>query len=78
VEVISIRVPSEIKKKMREMKHINWSELIRQYIIEIIEREESRNLARALLLNEKNVIIPDKGFNSTEEIRKWREKVRWR
>ncbi|MEQ9715510.1 MAG: hypothetical protein ACTSSP_02985 [Candidatus Asgardarchaeia archaeon] len=41
---------------MKKFKHVNWSKAIREKIEEIIEKEESRNLAIALLLNEKAVI----------------------
>ena len=51
--IISVRVSEEIKKRMEKLKHINWSEVIRKAIIEVLEEEEGRNLARAVLLNEK-------------------------
>jgi len=78
VEVVSFRIPKELKKKMKQLKHINWSKVIREKIEEIIEKEENRNLAIALLLNEKAVITPDEGWSSTDEIRKWRESIRWK
>lgn len=78
MEVVSFRIPKELKKKMKQLKHINWSKVIREKIEEIIEKEENRNLAIALLLNEKAVITPDEGWSSTDEIRKWRESIRWK
>jgi len=71
--VISVRVNEEIKKRMEKLKHINWSEVIRKAIIEVLEEEEGRNLARAVLLNEKIRKKAPKGWNSTEVIRFWRE-----
>ncbi|MEM0054097.1 MAG: hypothetical protein QXL89_07915 [Nitrososphaeria archaeon] len=71
--LITVRVDEELKKRMSRFKNINWSEIIRKAILDTLKREEERNLAIALLLNEKNVIIPDEGFSSVEVIRKWRE-----
>ena len=51
--VISVRIDDELKRKMDKYKYINWSEIIRAEIAKVIERLESRNLAEALLLNEK-------------------------
>ena len=78
MEVVSFRIPKELKERMKKLKHINWSKAIREKIEEIIEKEERRNLAVALLLNEKVVITPDEGWSSTDEIRKWRETIRWK
>ncbi|MEM2507036.1 MAG: hypothetical protein QXF61_08360 [Nitrososphaeria archaeon] len=71
--LITVRVDEELKKRMSRFKNINWSEIIRKAILDTLKREEERNLAIALLLNEKNVITPDEGFSSVEVIRKWRE-----
>ncbi|MEM1985324.1 MAG: hypothetical protein QXQ24_01145 [Nitrososphaeria archaeon] len=71
--LITVRVDEELKKRMSRFKDINWSEIVRKAILDVLKREEERNLAIALLLNEKNVITPDEGFSSVEVIRKWRE-----
>lgn len=71
--LITVRVDEELKKRMSRFKNINWSEIVRKAILDVLKREEERNLAIALLLNEKNVIVPDEGFSSVEVIRKWRE-----
>lgn len=71
--VISVRISDEIKKRMEKLKHINWSEVIRRAIIEVLEEEEGRNLARAVLLNEKVRKRAPEGWSSVEVIRFWRE-----
>jgi len=71
--IISVRVSDEIKKRMDRLKHINWSEVIRRAIIKTLEEEEGRNLARAVLLNEKVRKKAPKGWSSVETIRYWRE-----
>ncbi|MEM3788761.1 MAG: hypothetical protein QXN95_02715 [Candidatus Bathyarchaeia archaeon] len=71
--LITVRVDEELKKRMSRFKNVNWSEVVRKAILDVLKREEERNLAIALLLNEKNVIIPDEGYSSVEVIRRWRE-----
>jgi len=83
VNLISIKVPNELKEKMKKYPHINWSEIARSAIIRRIEFEEQLNNAEIDqdLLNEA-IKIQDrvrsktnitKDWSSTEEIRKWRE-----
>ncbi|MBS7247075.1 MAG: DUF6290 family protein [Candidatus Jordarchaeales archaeon] len=71
--VISVRVSDDVKKRMERLKHINWSEVIRKAIMEVLEEEEERNLARAVLLNEKVRKKAPREWNSVEVIRYWRE-----
>ncbi len=75
---INFRISKELKKKMKKFTNINWSEELRKTIEQIINEEESKNLALAVLLNEQNMITPDKEWNSLDEIKKWRESVRWK
>ncbi len=63
---------------MERFKHINWSEVARQAIIRVLGQEENRNIAKAVLLNERSIIIPDEGYESIEAIREWRSRVRWK
>ena len=70
--VISVRIDDELKKKMDKYKYINWSEIIRKEIVKIIERLESRNLAEALLINEK--LRRKSTTDTTKIIREWRER----
>jgi len=76
--IITVRIEDDLKRRMEKIKHINWSEVMRQAIIRVLGEEEGQNLAKAVLLNERNVIVPDEGYSSVEIIREWREKVRWR
>lgn len=50
--IITVRVDEETKRMMRQIR-INWSEFIRNAIRSKIEEERGRNLARAVLLNER-------------------------
>ncbi len=71
--VISVRVEEDVKRQMEKLKHINWSEVIRSAVLRVIEEEKGRNLAKAVLLNEKIRKTAPKGWNSTDLIRHWRE-----
>jgi hypothetical protein len=75
--VISIRVDDETKRAMNAHKNVKWSEVIREGIKRKLAEEEARKVDRRLLL--KAVKATDMlrrkspGFDSTEEIRRWRE-----
>lgn len=71
--VVSVRVNDDIKKKMEKLKHINWSEVIRSAIMKVIEEEEGRDLAKAVLITEKVRKKAPVGWDSAEIIRYWRE-----
>ena len=76
---MSVKVDRETKSKMRRLANVNWSETIRRAINEAIEREElaERNVdprdIREGLEIAKSIRRPSKGWDSTKEIRKWRD-----
>ncbi|MHA1505761.1 MAG: hypothetical protein ACTSR0_01020 [Candidatus Asgardarchaeia archaeon] len=72
--ILTVRVSDEIKKRMMKFRHINWSEVMRSAIIKVLEEEERRNLAKALLINERIRKKAPEGWDSTETIRYWRER----
>lgn len=41
---ISVRIDPELKKKMEKLNHLNWSEIIRQAIKEIVIYLQNLNL----------------------------------
>lgn len=69
----SVRIDSELKKKMNSFKHLNWSEIVRKAIKSEIRNETETNKAKAVLLNEKIRKKAPKDFNSVEIIRQFRE-----
>ncbi|MGM0470254.1 MAG: hypothetical protein ACQERB_15750 [Promethearchaeati archaeon] len=69
----SVRIDSELKKKMSSLKHLNWSEIVRKAIKSEIQNETETNKAKAVLLNEKIRKKAPKDFDSVEIIRKFRE-----
>ena len=71
MSVISVRIDDKLKKQMKKHRHINWSEVIRAELTRFIERLESRNIAEALLINEK--VKKKSAKDTTTVIREWRE-----
>jgi len=71
--MISVRIDADLKKSMESLKHINWSEILRQAILKTIQNEKERDMARAVLLNDKIRKKAPEGFNSTDIIRDFRE-----
>ncbi|NJF24679.1 hypothetical protein [Thermococcus sp. Bubb.Bath] len=61
--VITVRVPDDVKAKMKEVK-INWSEEIRRFITQRIEDEErKRNLQKALKILKEGKGV-ERGFSA--------------
>jgi hypothetical protein len=80
VEVVSAKVDDDTRRRMRGLPDINWSEVIRQAILNKIEEEEARRIQVDREKIEKAaketdaLRTPSKpGWDSTEEIRRWRE-----
>ena len=74
MSTITIRIDPEVKKRMKKYSYINWSEVVRRAILERLNEEERRNIAEALLINEKLRRKAPKGWNSTEVIKGWRRR----
>lgn len=70
--VFTVKLDPELKSLMDRYPHINWSEVVREAIKRRISEEEEKNLAEALLINERLRRRAPKGWDSTEEIKKWR------
>lgn len=76
-EVVSSRVDEETRRKMKRLRHVNWSEVMRKAILEKIEEETRRkidpnDIEEAIRLMDQ-VRRPREGFEGAEEIRKWRD-----
>ena len=70
--VVTVRVDEETKRRMERLSHVNWSGVVREAIHRVLEGEGSRNLAKAVLLNERSLIRPKAGWRGVDEIRRWR------
>jgi len=78
-DIISIRVPKELREKMKEFSYVNWSEVVREAIrtrIEIEERKQRKIRAAKDMDRIRNRILRLYGvtdYDSSEVIRYWRE-----
>ncbi len=80
MEVVSIKVDGRIKEKMKRLSHVNWSEVLRtairkKIISEELERRDvdPKDLAEATELA-NTIRRPSPGWNSVQEIRRWRDR----
>jgi len=79
MSVVTIRLDEETRRKMKLLSHLNWSEVIRQAIVQKILEEENKKRKLDLKMLKEAAEITDKirkpspSWSSTEEIRKWRE-----
>lgn len=84
MEVTSAKVDKKTKAKMKRYSEVNWSEVIRQAIASKIREEELKirrnpldkeELADAAKITDaiRSRHKEEAGWNSVEEIRKWRE-----
>ena len=67
---ITIRIPEELKDRMKQCKSINWSEVARKAFEEAARREEIQCASAAI--DELRVGSKIK-WDGTGEIRKWRD-----
>src|SRR5438094_10600940 len=81
MEVVSFKVDASTKRRMARIRDINWSEGLRDAIRRRLELEERlrtpidrrRALAAARRMDEyRNEIAPSE-YDSTKEIRRWRD-----
>lgn len=74
---VSIRVPEDVKERMKAYEGINWSAILRDEIEEHLSRLESRNMAHAVATSERlsQQIDADEvaDRNTAEVVRRWRD-----
>ena len=64
MSVITVRVPDELKLKMKELD-INWSEEIREFIRRRIDEEERRKkIKEALEILKRTPVSVERGFSA--------------
>lgn len=80
VPTITIRVDEELKRKMDELGYINWSEIIRRKIEEVVEEEsrtkrkkDNRRIQEASVKSHEFSLVYG-GKRSEESIREWRDR----
>lgn len=81
MEVVSLKVDSETKRRMARFRDINWSEVLRDAIRRRLELEETmrtpidrrRALDAVRRIDEFRARVGRSDFDSTREIRRWRD-----
>lgn len=73
MSTISVRIDTNLKKSMDSLSHINWSEILRRAIMEVIQNERERDMAKAVLLNDQVRKKAPKGFDSLKIVREFRD-----
>jgi hypothetical protein len=81
MNVVSFKIDSELKKKMKKYKDINWSEVLREAVERRIRIEEelrghNLDLSRAIKASNEIDKIREKtsgNWQGAEEIWKWRK-----
>ena len=68
-----MRVDEETKKKMSQLRQVNWSSVLREAIEKKLAQESNRDLASAILTTDKLRKKAPPDWNSVEVIRFWRE-----
>ena len=67
---VTVRVPEELKGRMKRCKSVNWSEVARKAFEDAARKEEIQCAAEAI----KNLRLESKTeWDGAKEIRKWRD-----
>lgn len=74
MSIVTVRVDEKTKERMEELAHINWSGVLREAIQQKLEQEKGRDLAKAVVLNERVKREAPAGWDSVKAIRFWRER----
>jgi len=69
---ITVRIDEDLRDAMRKLRYVNWGEVVREAIRRRVKEEGSRNLAEAVLLNERLRRKAPEGWNSAKVIRELR------
>jgi len=70
---VTVRVDAETKAKMDRLKNLDWSQILRERISEILERDSRKNRMEAQRSMERLSRKSPPGWDSTAFIRKMRE-----
>lgn len=70
----TITLPASLKERMAQLD-ANWSEMIREMLIQRLEEGGQPDMAEAVILNERVKRSAPKGWSSLEAIKKWRRRT---
>jgi len=70
----SITIPASLKQRMDRTDE-NWSEFIREVLVQRLEEEGEEDMTEALMLNERIKRPAPKNWNSLRVIKEWRRRT---
>jgi len=70
----TITIPASLKEKM-ERADENWSEVIREVLVQRLEEEGEQDMTEALILNERIRRPAPKDWDSLQVIKQWRRRA---
>jgi hypothetical protein len=70
----TITLPASLKEKMQETD-TNWSEAIREMILQRLEEEGHADMAEAVILNERVKRPAPKNWSSLKVVKQWRRRT---
>ncbi len=59
---------------MKRVQGVNWSEVVRQRIREVVQQQARENKVKALLISQELSRKPPEGYDGTKVIRFWRDR----
>jgi len=68
---VTVSVPEELKREMKRLKRVNWSEVARKAFEERVRREEMKKAAEGMDRLRHSTQTPE--WSGAKEIRKWRD-----
>lgn len=69
----SVAIPKSLKEEMDRID-VNWSAVVRDAVRRRLDYEHEKNVAEAVLINEKLRRKAPEGWDSAEAIRTWRDR----
>lgn len=70
---VTVRVPQDLKGRMKRCKSVNWSEVARRAFEDAARKEEIQSAAEAI----KSLRLGSKAeWDGAREIRRWRDAAR--
>ena len=70
----SITLPRSLKERM-DRQGENWSEAMREMISQRLDEETRPDMAEAVILNERARRQAPQGWDSLQEIKRWRKRT---
>ena len=71
--LVTVRVDEETKERMEQVHGVNWSQVLRERIQQVLDQESRKNRMEALRIMERLSRKSPPGWDSTAFIRRMRD-----